>query len=116
MAWELNAMSAGVPFHLLVLGPFDPERVEITLSADRRPAHPEVDALIEAAWSDRLAAATARGQHLFPGPMCALRSWSVCEGALAMRFGLTDYREFVGTNVAHPEVGDRFGDEQLANG
>lgn len=109
-------MTAPVPFHLLVLGPFDRNHIDITMTTERRPPHPVVDDLIDHAWEARLAQAAARGQRLFPGPMCALRTWSVADGRLQLRFGLTDYREFVGTNVANPDVGERFGEEQLANG
>jgi 8-oxo-dGTP pyrophosphatase MutT (NUDIX family) len=48
--------------------------------------------------------------------MCRLSGWSVENGELRVTYGLTDYRELVGTNISHPEIGARFGDEYLSNG
>lgn len=107
---------SAVPFHLLVLGPFAREDVECTMSTAPMSRNAETNALIDAAWSDRLAAAKNRGQSLFPGPMCRFQGWAIDEGRLEIEFGLTDYREFVGTNIVNPGIQTRFGEAFLANG
>jgi len=106
----------GVPFHVLVLGPFKRSDVVCTFSLDRMSTNPETEQLIEQAWQTRLALAEERGQSLFAGPMCRFEGWTVENGQLLVNFGLTDYREFVGTNIANPAIQSRFGEPFLANG
>ncbi len=106
----------GVPFHLLVLGPFNRTDVVCTFSTKRMSTNPETEALVEEAWQSRIAAARTRGQSLFPGPMCRFERWSVVDGQLQINFGLTDYREFVGTNIVNPTIQTSFGEAFLANG
>lgn len=110
------AAPAGAPFHLLALGPFPPERVRCSFSPEPISSNDETRRLIAEAWDARLKIAAARGQSLFAGPMCGLRDWRVDDGNLVLGFGATDYRELVGTNLANPEIGDRFGDAYLGNG
>ncbi len=105
-----------VPFHLMLLGPFERKHVHCMVSTRRMSKNPETESLIEEAWNRRLEQTKARGQSLFPGPMCGFRGWSVEDGELYISFGLADYREFVGTNVANPDIEQRFGEAFLANG
>lgn len=76
----------------------------------------ETERLIAEAWDERSRLATERGQILFPGPMCRFTGWSIQDGTLLLAFGRTDYRELVGTNILHPEIAARFGDDYLSNG
>ena len=68
--------------------------------------------MIERAW----AAAVARpGVQLFDGPMCRLESWSSSPGRLDAVLSDTSYKPFLGTNLRHPELADRYGPAILAN-
>ena len=69
--------------------------------------------LIDRAWQT----ASARpGVKLFDGPMCRLESWSaLAGGALQLTLSRTSYKLFMGTNMCHPELADRFGPQVLAN-
>jgi 8-oxo-dGTP pyrophosphatase MutT (NUDIX family) len=104
------------PFHLLTIGPFERPQVRCTLTPDRMMRNSESDRLIEEAWSRRERDARARGQMFYAGPMCRFRSWQVVDGGLHLVYGMTDYRELVGTNISHPEIGAQFGDDYLSNG
>jgi len=104
------------PFQLLTLGPFERSQVRCTLTPDRMTHNAESDQLIEEAWSRRERDARARGQMFYAGPMCRFRSWQVADGTLHLVYGMTDYRELVGTNISHPEIGVQFGDDYLSNG
>ena len=104
------------PFSIAVAGPFRPDQFVSEMTDERRPAIPEVDALIAEAWEERLTLAATRGQQLWAGPMCRLVSWRAEAGALHLRFGPTDYRELVGTNVANPHLAERYGAQALSNG
>lgn len=104
------------PFHLLALGPFTRERVVCTLTPDRMTRNPETDRLIAEAWDHRVREAAERGLMFFAGPMCRFRGWQIKSDTLHLEYGLTDYRELVGTNISHPEIGQRFGDGYLSNG
>ncbi len=67
------------------------------------PFSSEERAAIERAWSTALAGAQTRGGVLFPGPLLGLRgAGRDDDGALRLRLGPTDYREFVGTNLVSP--------------
>jgi 8-oxo-dGTP pyrophosphatase MutT (NUDIX family) len=72
----------------------------------------DVQSLIDTAW----AAALARpGVHLFDGPMCRLESWSASPDHLALTLSHTTYKRFLGTNLTHPHLADRYGRDVLAN-
>lgn len=103
-------------FHLLVIGPWSRADVVCALSDEPMARNAETERLIAEAWDERAKRAAERGQLFFAGPMCGLRSWSTDGQSLQLGFGMTDYREFVGTNVAHPEIAERFGETYLANG
>jgi len=98
------------------IGDWGPGEVEAAWVESTRVVLPEVERLIERAWSD----ATARpGVHLFDGPMCRLESSSVSPPPEGQRLRLalspTSYKGFLGTNLTHPELADRYGAEVLAN-
>ena len=58
-------------------------------------------ALIEASWRE---AAARPGVHLFDGPMCRLESVRASADELALALSRTSYKQFLGTNMAHPEL------------
>lgn len=108
-------MSADQPpilrFH--AAGDWVPPQVHVT----RAPAPPwrpppDVAAMIESAWTDAMA---RPGVHLFDGPMCRLESWSASPDRLELTLSETTYKRFLGTNLAHPELADRYGRATLAN-
>lgn len=67
---------------------------------------------VDHAWRE----ATARpGVKLFDGPMCRLEAWAVRGGDLELALAPTSYKQFLGTNMRHPEWADRFGPAALAN-
>jgi 8-oxo-dGTP pyrophosphatase MutT (NUDIX family) len=71
--------------------------------------------VIAESWNAALADARAQGRDLFAGPMTRLLSWSTDHETLILNLGPTDYREFVGTNLRHPELAQRNGRDALAN-
>jgi hypothetical protein len=44
------------------------------------------------------------GVHLFDGRMCRLESYEAREGELSLSISRTSYRQFMGTNMSHPEL------------
>lgn len=72
----------------------------------------EARALVEESWN---AAADRKDRKLFDGPMCRLESWSVREGRMDLSFSRTSYKVFWGTNLCHPDLGERYGRRALAN-
>src|SRR4051794_20579697 len=95
------------PFHLLALGPFPPDHIRASLISSKMARNAETDRLIADAWAQCSVIAAERGQSLFAGSMCRLHGWEIVDGELRLSFGRTDYRELVGTNIAHPEIGLR---------
>src|SRR5436305_6078976 len=73
---------------------------------------PEVEQLIDEAWRQ---ATSQPGVNLFDGPMCRLESWSASTERLRLALSETSYKIFLGTNLHHPELADRYGREILAN-
>jgi 8-oxo-dGTP pyrophosphatase MutT (NUDIX family) len=104
-----------VPFKLLLTGSYRAPALRIRWSNRRRTPIPEVAHLIAETWTTARAEAARHGRDLFPGAMTRLRGWSAVDATLTLDLGPTDYREFVGTNLRHPELADRFGRASLAN-
>lgn len=75
---------------------------------------PPADVLehIELAWKE---AQNQRGVLLFDGPMCRLESFEADAGRLELVVSRTSYKAFVGTNLRHPEIADKYGAGCLAN-
>ena len=87
-------------------------RFRSTWVPETRPILPEVERLIDEAWAE----ATARpGVHLFDGPMCRMESWQAFPGRLSLVLSGTSYKPFLGTNLMHPELADKYGHAVLAN-
>jgi hypothetical protein len=52
---------------------------------------------------------------MFDGPLYRLLSYSESKSRLQLSLGRTSYKEYVGTNLAHPEWGHLYGSQFLAN-
>jgi 8-oxo-dGTP pyrophosphatase MutT (NUDIX family) len=97
-------------FH--AIGQWSPGELDITQVASTQISTPEVDQAVERAWQET----TARpGVHLFDGPMCRLESWQASADRMRLMLSGTSYKRFLGTNLTHPELADRFGPHVLAN-
>jgi 8-oxo-dGTP pyrophosphatase MutT (NUDIX family) len=75
-------------------------------------ANTEIERLVDDAWH---AATTRPGVNLFDGPMCRLESWDASPDCLSLNLSDTTYKRFLGTNLTHPDLADRFGQAVLAN-
>lgn len=62
---------------------------------------PQVVEAIDRAWAS---AKLRLGERLFDGPMCRLEGFDVENGTLTIRWSRTGYRNFLGTNMAHPDL------------
>src|SRR5687768_2708835 len=97
-------------FH--AVGDWAPGDVVARWGENSRTILPEVEALIEDAWA---AASRRPGVKLFDGPMCRLESWSASPARLEFVLSHGSYKPFLGTNLTHPDLADRFGANVLAN-
>ena len=93
-------------------GQWAPPQLQVTRAASTLQTNAEVDELIERAWRETNA---RPGVHLFDGPMCRLESWQAETGRLRLTLSRTTYKRFLGTNLTHPHLADRFGQQVLAN-
>jgi hypothetical protein len=98
----------------LCTGDWGPGDVDVEWVPSTRTIVPEVEALIERTWAQALA---RPGAHLFDGPMCRLERWEATPNGRRLRLALsrTSYKPFLGTNMSHPELTDRFGAGVMAN-
>ncbi len=70
-----------------------------------------VEERIEQAWAE---ASGRLGAKLFDGPMCRLERWQAGR-TLELFVSRTSYKPFLGTNLTHATLADRYGAEVLAN-
>jgi 8-oxo-dGTP pyrophosphatase MutT (NUDIX family) len=106
----MNPPAPILRFH--AAGQWSPDQLDINHIPTTWQSNPEVDQAIESAWQET----TARpGVHLFDGPMCRLESWRASTDRLGFTLSYTTYKTFLGTNLTHPELADRFGQQILAN-
>lgn len=106
-------------FH--VVGEWDQTHVRTVWGDSSHSVPAEVQELIEETWQR----ASARpGVKLFDGPMCRMEKWAARTsggregadgGVLELVLSRTSYKSFMGTNLSHPELADRYGREVLAN-
>jgi 8-oxo-dGTP pyrophosphatase MutT (NUDIX family) len=97
---------------LHAVGRWSRDQLQVTRVPTTWRSNPDVDRAIERAWADT----TARpGVNLFDGQMCRLESWHATPDRLALTLSDTTYKRFLGTNLTHPELADRFGQNILAN-
>jgi hypothetical protein len=94
------------------VGDWDSSQVSTAWGPSSLDLPDEAKALIDRAWA---AAAGSKDKKLFDGPMCRLESWSVRGDRMDLTFSRTSYKVFWGTNLCHPELGDRYGRRALAN-
>src|SRR5437870_4063342 len=97
-------------FH--AVGGWGPGQVEGRWVAGGRAVVPEVERAIEEAWAR---ASARKGVLLFDGPMCRLERWQADERSLRIELSPTSYKQFLGTNLAHPELAGSHGRQVLAN-
>lgn len=75
-----------------------------------------LDASQREAVDDAWAVALAQpGVSLFNGAQCRLESWSAGAGGLTVALSRSCYRDYLGTNAAHPQWAERHGPGVLAN-
>jgi 8-oxo-dGTP pyrophosphatase MutT (NUDIX family) len=97
-------------FH--AFGDWTPNQVRVRSVASGRRIVPEVEQLIDEAW---LRALQRPGVKLFDGPMCRMERWRATDEALELDLSVTGYKAFMGTNMSHPELAERFGRDVMAN-
>lgn len=87
-------------------------QLRLTQAASTQHAPREIQRIVDDTWSR---VASQPGVHLFDGPMCRLESWHAAPDRLDLTLSRTTYKSFVGTNLHHPELADRYGPTVLAN-
>jgi 8-oxo-dGTP pyrophosphatase MutT (NUDIX family) len=97
-------------FHLA--GEYSTSQVHCIAVPSSRRIVPEVEALIDAAWRDVM---SRPGVKLYDGPISRLERFQSAGDRLHLELSQTSYRIFVGTNLYHSELADRFGPEVMAN-
>jgi hypothetical protein len=93
-------------------GSWRPQDVITHTVESQRKILPEVDAIIDESWAN---ARATLGDKLFDGPMRRMEKWSAGK-QLELWLSCTSYKPFLGTNLQHAHLADRFGPEVLANG
>jgi hypothetical protein len=97
-------------FH--AVGDWTREQIHLSQVPSTRLIVLEVEKLIGQTWE---MISTRPGVHLFDGPMCRLESWAATPDRLTIALSETSYKPFIGTNLHHPELADRYGRNILAN-
>jgi hypothetical protein len=97
---------------ILAVGDWGPDEVAARLISSSRPIIPEIERIIDEEWS---AHSKRPGIHLFDGPMARWESCDVSPRRLRIELSQTSYKPFLGTNLMHPELADRYGKSVLAN-
>ncbi len=97
-------------FH--AVGDWNRDQVFLSRVPCTRSIVPEVERIIDETWQR---VASQPGVNLFDGPMCRLESWSAAPARLDIAMSDTSYKPFIGTNLHHPELADRYGPSILAN-
>lgn len=104
-----------LPFIQHIIQSFPLDAVTITWTAVPFAPPQPVANQIATTWESAQHDATLHGRDLFSGPMTRLIDWSRSANSLHLDLGPTDYRTFVGTNLRHPEIADRYSADALAN-
>jgi 8-oxo-dGTP pyrophosphatase MutT (NUDIX family) len=97
---------------VLAAGDWRQDQVHVRRSGERRRVVPEIERLIDRAWTDMLA---RPGVKLFDGPMTRFTSFTAEPDRLDLVLGQTSYKPFVGTNMAHSELAAIYGTDVMAN-
>lgn len=97
-------------FH--AIGNWSEADVSIHRSTVARPTTPQIESMIDAAWQQAIMRPNVK---LFNGEMCRLESWRQEGSQLHLTLAGTTYREFLGTNLTHPELADQLSPAHLSN-
>ena len=99
-------------YYVLFQGEFDEGKVTINLDLNARPTFiMKQREEIDRCWNDML----RRGWKMRPDPLYRLTNFSLKNGILALHLGLTNYKEYMGTNVSHPEWSLEYGEKTMSN-
>jgi hypothetical protein len=110
------ALTQGEVFDVEAFGVFDPAHVAVRFDdAPPLALPPALEALIAEAWAAKEATSRRSGALLFNGRIVKLLGSRVRDGVLHLRTGPTDYRTFVGTNLANPHRIAELGRDCFAN-
>jgi 8-oxo-dGTP pyrophosphatase MutT (NUDIX family) len=97
---------------LHAIGDWQAQQVVVRTVAGTRKIVPEVEKLIDHAWDQVKRRPDVK---LFDGPMCRMEQLQASPRNLEIGLSQTSYKPFMGTNLAHPELADKFGTEVMAN-
>ncbi len=102
-------------FFIDVQGRFSPQDIVVRWCDNPRTSNDEVDYLIEQTWKSELARARSGRRKLFNGKLARLIDCDVHDDRLALWVGQTSYKEFLGTNLRNPHLGESHGSQVLAD-
>jgi 8-oxo-dGTP pyrophosphatase MutT (NUDIX family) len=105
----------GAPFLVEASGRFSQKCVLVSPSDVARSTTAEIEADIERTWSEKVDDAKLRGANLYNGELGRLVGAATDGERLLVVVGRTTYREFVGTNLYHAELGEEHDLTHLAN-
>lgn len=109
-------MAAPLPFDVIIAGRFEPHLVTTRWTDAPRETNAEIESIIEQEWGVRVAEAQRRGAVLYDGQLARYVSHEMSGAdAVTIHVGPTCYRDFIGTNLYHSGLADRFGWAALAN-
>jgi hypothetical protein len=94
------------------IGDWSADQVRTSWAPSTWSAPPEVQRAIEDLW---IRATIEPNRSLFDGPMCRMESWEAFANRVDVRLSRTSYKIFWGTNMMHPELGERHGPQVMAN-
>lgn len=99
-------------YNVLFQGEFDEGKVTVNLDLDAKPRFTRRQREeIDRHWNDML----RKGWKMRRDPLYRLINFSVRNDMLALHLGLTDYKEYMGTNVNHPEWSLEYGEKTMSN-
>ena len=99
------------PFRIPVFGRWAEAHVRSHAAPSTYAPQRECVTAIDAHWAERL---QETGRHLFDGRVARLEAVTVGP-ALVFALSETGYKQFLGSNANHPEWGERYGAQALAN-
>ena len=97
---------------LHAIGDWSAEQVVVRQVPGTRRTVAEVEKLIDQAWDEVKRRPEVK---LYDGPMCRMEQLRASETKLEIGLSQTSYKPFMGTNLAHPDLADKFGTDVMAN-
>jgi hypothetical protein len=97
---------------ILARGSWPAERLRASWTASSHRLPPAAQEQVDDAWVDALA---RPGVHLYNGALCRLEGYAVGASGLHLRLSRTTYKDYLGTNVRHPEWAEQAGGQLMAN-